>query len=454
MPSGQPIDWSLYDDLLIKYLPELTITEWKNKYAPSVSAKAIGVRSKKLGISPSKYVPSREHRDKISYSISTYDDAILNEIRSLRNDYSVSEISKKLNISISQLVRIIKKHNIKLSDDGKRRARQSSTNASIGKIPWNKGKKLPESMLINMAIGRQRMSGRLSKIQESFYRVLTENNINFYKEDSDKCRFGPWTFDSRICHNGFDILVEVQGDYIHSLPKNIHKDKAKFTYIERYFPELSVKYVWEHEFGAINKVRDKIFEWLGLSNVVQVDFNFKDVTFKTITESEAASFLSCFHYLGKLAGRFKIGAFIEDKLIAVSIWSTPTRKETAARLGCKLNECLELRRFVIHDMYHKKNFATFSMARMEKLLPSGVTLVSFADQGVGHVGTIYKASNWIADGETEPSYFYIDNSGYVMLKKTLYNLANGMHVTEKDYAESMGYSKVKIPPKLRFVKHR
>lgn len=146
-----------------------------------------------------------------------------------------------------------------------------------------------------------------------------------------------------------------------------------------------------------------------------------------------------------------MGAFIGDLMVAASIWSAPTRSEVYERLGVTPQRCLELRRFVIRDEYHRHNFGSWLLARMESKLPFGITnLISFADPGVGHDGTLYLAANWVADGNTDPSYFYIDEAGYVTLKKTLYNIAHKKHMKAADYAEVHGYVKVPTPPKLRF----
>ena len=455
MPSGKPIDWSQYDQLLLDQLSTLTIVQWCSTYAPHISVKAIGARAKKLGIKPQKYIPTKRHKELISCALSKETASMVQFVRNNIDDNSRLELSKIIGLSPARLADLINRHNIKLSKAGYNRAINSSRSACLGRPPWNKGKQLSDEHKEKMAIGRQKMSGRLSKLQASFYRILDENNICYLREEDPKCRFGHWLFDCRITHGTHDFLVEVQGDYIHSLPKNQSKDRAKATYMERYFPNIPLKYVWEHEFGAINRVKQKVRQWIGIDNVIQTDFSFSDIRIIQIDESVASEFLSAFHYLGKLAGRIKLGAFIGDMLIAVSIWSAPTRYETAERLGCTTRTCLELRRFVIHDSYHKKNFGSFLMAKMEKFLPSTVTtLVSFSDPGMDHDGTLYKASNWIYDGDTQSSFFYVDGDGYVLLKKTLFNLAHKMHMKEYDYAQLYEYQKIKTPPKKRFVKFR
>ena len=38
-------------------------------------------------------------------------------------------------------------------------------------------------------------------------------------------------------------------------------------------------------------------------------------------------------------------------------------------------------------------------------------LVTYADERMGHKGTIYKATNWIYDGMTEPKVAWLDSKG-------------------------------------------
>lgn len=453
MPSGYKIDWSLYDHMLIAQLPLMTIQDWQQRYAPHISTKAIGARARRLDVKPAKYYPSAEHKACIAERLSKSDDEIIAIIKENRDSLSLRKLAAKCGIGCATLSRIIKEYDIPLSPAGIARAKEASRIASLGKRAWNKGIQLSDETKAKMAIGRQAMSGRLSKLQAAFYRILDENRINYLKEDSPECRFGHWLFDCRIVHNNHDFLVEVRGDYIHSQSKNIAKDRAKATYMERYFPQIPIKYIWEHEFGATNRVKQQVRRWLDLEEIQPVSFSLRDLVLREISEDEATIFLAAFHYLGKLVGRIRIGAFLGDTLVAVGVWGAPTRYETAERLGCTTRTCLELRRFVIHDAYHKKNCGSYLLARMERMLPSSVkVLVSFADPGVGHDGALYRAANWQHDGNTTPSFYYIDGDGYVLLKKTLFNLAKKMHMKERDYAETYGYEKITTPPKYRFVK--
>jgi len=454
MPSGTKINWSKYEELFRNELPNHTLVEFSRKFIPHVSVKAVGKQARKLQVKHKQYCPSPEHKKKIATFITKETPEILLGIRNLVDANSNVKISKELSISVATLCRLMKLHNIKRSKIGLERARIDSSKASIGKIPWNKGKPMSDEFKLKCALNRLKQQHKLSEIQRTFYNILDELAIHYYKEGEKECIFGPWNMDCRIIHNENDFVVEVQGGYIHGLPKNIIKDEAKATYMMRYFPTVPVKYLWEYEFGNVGFIKQKVLEWCNLKAVVQIDFDFSDVSIRTVPYDDARIFVATFHYLEKLTGRILLGAYLGDRLIAVSTWGAPTRIETAQRLNVTHLQCLELRRFVIHDAFHKFNFASWLLARFESMLPDDIKiLVSFADPASGHTGNIYKACNWSFDGETEPSYFYVNENGFVMLKKTLYNQAHKLHSSEFDFCETYGYRKVISPPKYRYVKH-
>ena len=78
-------------------------------------------------------------------------------------------------------------------------------------------------------------------------------------------------------------------------------------------------------------------------------------------------------------------------------------------------------------------------------------MVSFSDSTFNHCGTIYKASNWLWDGVIKSDDWYRDGDGYVCHKKTLWNKAKQMVMTEGEYCEKYGYVKVFGGEKSRFV---
>jgi GNAT superfamily N-acetyltransferase len=161
--------------------------------------------------------------------------------------------------------------------------------------------------------------------------------------------------------------------------------------------------------------------------------------------------------MGKTGRRgYTLGAFLNEKLIAVSTIGPITRAETAEKQGLIQSDMRELVRFCIHPDFHKQNFASWFLSkvidRYKQENPDVKMLVSFADKTHGHFGTVYKAANWLFDGETKPSYHYIDQHNAIIHKKTIYDRAAKEEMSERDYATANNYMRVKEDAKLRFIK--
>jgi hypothetical protein len=144
MPSGKPVDWSLYDHIIITHLPFLTIKEFGNRYLPGISPKTIGARARKLGVRHSSYNPTDEHKTKIAATLSKGTPELVNKLKRLRNSLSIRALSAELGVSYNTICILIKEHGISLSELGKQRARRASTDGSIGKTPWNKDGRLSD----------------------------------------------------------------------------------------------------------------------------------------------------------------------------------------------------------------------------------------------------------------------------------------------------------------------
>ena len=299
-----------------------------------------------------------------------------------------------------------------------------------------------------MAIARSKMP-RESSQQKILSNILDDLNIEHFKEYP----IGPWCFDSFIPEH--NLLIEVQGEYWHSLPKAIRNDRSKRTYITNY-TDYDVLYLYERDFYSNNTVLNKLLSKFGISSVDEKKFDFSNVSIKVEENKTISEFLYSYHYLGTITHSNNICFYLNDELIAVGCIGPCSRNETPKRHGLTNNECRELRRFCIKPGYHKKNFASWCLSRIrsehKESRPKTKRIYSFADSTMGHNGTIYKADNWIYDGDTQPSYYYISNNGWVMHKKSLYNMAIKMGLKEKEYAELHGYAKQHTDNKSRFYK--
>ena len=299
-----------------------------------------------------------------------------------------------------------------------------------------------------MATIRAAQSGSISSIQSKLYIYLDELGIEYHKE-GEQTRIGYYVFDCLVTNGDKKILIECQGDYWHSLPKHKRNDRSKFTYISKYFPEYEIMYVWEHEFYCKNRVLDRLKLKLGI-NIETKEFNFSDLVLKPINFSETKTFLDLYHYLGKDRGGKAFGAFHNDLLIAAIVFSPPLRQNTAGQFNLVDGEVRELSRLCIHPSYHKKNFASWFIKRALKQIDCKL-VVAYADTTVGHTGGIYKASNFKLHHIVPADYWYVDTSGYVMHKRTLYGRARSLKLTESEFAEKYSYVRKYGGEKLCFI---
>jgi len=298
---------------------------------------------------------------------------------------------------------------------------------------------------------------KVSSLQTTFYSILDDLGVKYFREYENKaadpeCLVGPWSFDCVIPRPGkATLLVEVQG-YRHYWKEQEKRDKAKASYVAENFPDqYEVKYVWDHEFSCKDRVTNTVKYWLGLTQMELLDFNFDDVVIKKCQAKDYRLLLSKYHYLPNAGrGGISLGAFLKDELIAVCVFSPLVRQNIKVE-GYDPKRTKELSRLCIHPSYQKKNFASWFISRCLKMLEDVSCVISYSDTTFNHNGAVYKASNFILDGEVPPDYWYVKDDGWVMHKKALYDHAKGLRMSERDYAEKMGYRKVFGKKKLRFI---
>lgn len=296
---------------------------------------------------------------------------------------------------------------------------------------------------------------KVSSIQNTLYGILDDLGVTYFREYNDKpddkeCIIGPYQFDCVIPRDGKWLLIECNGDWVHSLPRKLRTDAAKSTYVNSYLSDkYELKTIWEHEFHNHSKVVESVKYWLGLSSVEIEDFAYDQVSIRKAAASEYKDLLLKYHYLTN-AGRGGIpyGAYLGDKLIAVCIFSNLPRQN----IVIQGHKCCDLSRLCIHPRYQKKNFGSWFISRCIKLLPKEYTaVVAYADKTFNHSGTVYKASNFVLDKVVPADYWYRSSDGWVMHKKTLYNRATNLQMTESAFAEANGYVKVHGDIKQRYL---
>lgn len=314
-----------------------------------------------------------------------------------------------------------------------------------------------------LAKARSIQSKRVSSIQNILYSLLNDLGVKFFSENDggaadSECVIGPYNFDCVIPRDGKkSLIIECQGDYWHTQEKAIRMDKAKATYFDNYLSDkYELKYVWEHEFDCQDKVMELLKYWLGLTNLELIDFDFKDVLLKPVQTSEYKLLLQKYHYLQKSdKGGKAFGAFLNDEIIAVCVFSSPIRQNVSVD-GFKFEEIKELSRLCIHPKYQKRNFGSWFISKCIKQLPDNIrAIVSYCDTTYNHTGAVYKAAGFRFIHKVRPDYAYRHiESGWAMHKKSLYNKAVKMQIKESEYAEKFGYQRIYGSDKLKYVFYR
>lgn len=291
--------------------------------------------------------------------------------------------------------------------------------------------------------------GKLSTPEKQVQDILEALSIKYIYNKA----LGPYNFDFYI--ESKNLYIEVQGEYWHTLPNNERRDKSKYSYLKLAHPDAKIVYIWDYDFNSGN-AEFKLKEVLGISKHEFINFDLKSCTLGSPDSKESKAFLNTWHYAqyGKV-GKYLLGAFLEGKLIALVKIGPVSRKEVATSEGLTAKECYELDRFCIHPLYQKKNFGSFLISKAVNqffvMFPEARALVSFADSTFGHDGTIYKASNWTETRKVKPDYIYLSPDGWVLHKKTVYNQAASVHMTEAAYIEKHKYVKVFGKEKTKFM---
>lgn len=132
---------------------------------------------------------------------------------------------------------------------------------------------------------------------------------------------------------------------------------------------------------------------------------------KKISHKVASDVVKAEHYLHRKPPiSFAFGLFIYDVLKGVITFGTPPSRHLQKSL-CPSNPdiVLELNRFwVSDDLPH--NTESMFCSQCLKLIPPRL-IASYADTAYGHIGYVYRASNWYYNGYTDmdrktPRYDY------------------------------------------------
>lgn len=129
--------------------------------------------------------------------------------------------------------------------------------------------------------------------------------------------------------------------------------------------------------------------------------------FRPIKDSTINSVVVENHYAHRaVPTSWSFGAYFEDRLVGVISFGKPASRPLSIGVcGPELEpRVYELNRLWMSDECPKNSESRFIGWALKKIKAWKPIIVSFADTGVGHKGTIYAASNWIYTGLTKEQW--------------------------------------------------
>lgn len=131
----------------------------------------------------------------------------------------------------------------------------------------------------------------------------------------------------------------------------------------------------------------------------------ENVTFREISYDETKPFLMYKHYAHRMPSiSYSYGAEVSGKLVGVLTFGSPASRPLTIGIAGKeyARNVIELNRLYIDDGISKSNLASQLVSYgLKKLKPLNKIVVSYADSGMGHIGYIYQATNFMYTGKTK-----------------------------------------------------
>ena len=149
----------------------------------------------------------------------------------------------------------------------------------------------------------------------------------------------------------------------------------------------------------------------------------------------------------------RIGVWEFGKFVGVILYGVGANRNLSRPFHLKSIEACELVRVALAPGRHHptSKCVAISLKMLKRQSPGLRLVVSYADEGQGHVGTIYQATNWIYLGAaTQP---YLKVRGKVVHPRTLYDRygRGGQSVKWLRANVDPNARRVEMPPKLKYV---
>ena len=176
------------------------------------------------------------------------------------------------------------------------------------------------------------------------------------------------------------------------------------------------------------------------------------MNFETVLKGEyrqaAIDLIRSHHYTHSVPSGKSHYIKFEDALV---VWSIPANPNIAKFVLGYNGNVWELSRLWAPDG-HEKNLLTRAISHAVKVirhLENPDALVSYADPNVGHHGGVYRAASWIPHGQSEEVRAYRGKDGQIVARRAFHS---GNRYFKKAEIEALGYTELKLPGKIRYVK--
>lgn len=181
-------------------------------------------------------------------------------------------------------------------------------------------------------------------------------------------------------------------------------------------------------------------------------FRALDYEVVPVSHAKGKAFIERHHYARGCSNTavYCHGLYLKNgvNLLGVAMWLPPTRVAAESVNKSDWKRVLSLTRLAVHPLV-PTNGASFLIGASIKLIRADgrfVSLVTYADESQGHLGGIYKATNWDYAGRTGPYPRWHDTEGRQVAQKATTNRV-------KAEMERLGHIKVGSFYKHKFVQH-
>lgn len=149
----------------------------------------------------------------------------------------------------------------------------------------------------------------------------------------------------------------------------------------------------------------------------------------------------------------RIGVWEDAQFVGVVLFGVGANRHLASQFGLAPTQACELVRVALAPArkHPTSQVVSVSLKLLRRQSPGLEIVVSFADLGEGHIGTLYQAGGWLYLGASEQSYFRI--LGVIVHPRTVYDRygRGGQSIGWlRDHVDPKA-ERVEMAPKLRYV---